>query len=898
VTVNAEDPAQPTLQHPRLEVRRVLGSGGMGVVHAAYDPLLEREVAVKVIRVTGAASGARARILREARAIARISHPNVVHVYSADAFDDQVAIVMELVQGQTLRQWLAEKTRTWQEIVAVFVEAGHGLAAAHDAGLVHRDFKPDNVMVRSDGRVCVLDFGLARALEAQSADGSTVPLTLDTARTLSAETTVTLEASTPVDHASPPGAQSRVTATGALVGTPLYMAPEQHLGAPTDARADQFAFCVALYRALFGQHPFDDTTYATLVKSVVAGAYRTPPMGTAVPGRVVAVIRRGLRTGIEQRFSTIQDVVAALKHRPRRSLARSFVVAALAAAMAIAGVALMLSPPPTPLPTVRGIGAATPRRLTASGDVKWARVSPDGQWLLLSKSDDLVLVDVSGRTPDRLVGRHRMGWCEPSWSYNSRAFAITDTRGLTHLYEVDASPPAAILPIRGCAVFTGVDEIAAYYLPRGEIRFLDMRSNTKRSCQLPGTAAWVFGLDAVPDREDLLITMFDDVAGRQQLWTMTKQCEGARLRATLPFPDDDTLAQTAPEVTARWGPHPDEILTIVPNYSPPGASLVAVPLSAGNSPVPVLTASGLGHFSLSSAGTAYFLQGDKSAHVWLKKRSGELSRLTKGAEGRLLGSLTPAGDGVLILENTGTGRALRVLPLDGGDVVTVGLYDSAELVPSYATMASNGVIAIVATQQGAPVVLLRNARGQVEPLPEAPLGASMASWVGDRLLLNLPGNRNFAVFENGRRRTTDLLADSSVGWAFAALGAPDGETVAFSANRQGAQAIWTVSVATRQETKVAADMWPVAWSGDGAFIYATRTDDFKTRPAAPRPPAVFRIPATGGAPELWAELPEIGIAHGLLVTARGDVIVSYASSFTDVYEVSLPQPASLGRPPD
>jgi serine/threonine protein kinase len=886
VTVNAEDPAQPTLQHPRLEVRRVLGSGGMGVVHAAYDPLLEREVAVKVIRVTGATSGARARILREARAIARISHPNVVHVYSADAFDDQVAIVMELVQGQTLRAWLAEKKRTWQEIVAVFVEAGRGLAAAHDAGLVHRDFKPDNVMVRSDGRVCVLDFGLARALETQTADGRIVPLTRENARVISAEATVTLEASAAVDHASPEAAPSRVTVTGALVGTPLYMAPEQHLGTTTDARADQFAFCVALYRALFGQHPFDDTTYAALVKCVVAGGYRDPPTGSDAPVRLVTPIRRGLSPAPEQRFSSIHDLVAALQRATRRTLVSWLAV--MAVAVVLVGAALVMGSRTEMSVPLGGLRRAPiPRRLTTSGDINWARVSPDGRWVLLHRAEQLVLVDASGRVPDKVIAQVRIYWCEPSWSFDSRVFAITGDESVT-LYTTDSSRPPSVVPVHGCATFVGHDEVASYYLPRGELRFLDVRSNLQRTCQVPGTDAWIYGLDAAPDRDRLLITTYDDVAGRQHLWTMTKQCGDVRLVATLPFPNWDHLSQTR-SLIARWSSISDEVLTTVRNHSPPSMSLVSVSLSAKRPPAAVLTTPGIPYFSLSRDGTAYFLQGDISRQIWIKKRSGELARLTRGAEGRYLGSLTSDGTGILLVESTVTGRSLRILPLNEGDATTLSVHDGPALVPTMATMSSDGTIAIIGTQYDVPVLLLRDKQGTVSAPAEAPaLGASTASWVGRRLLLNLPGNRNFAVFEDGRRRATDLLKDPSLGFARQAVGAPDGTMVAFSASRRGTgEGIWTVNVVSQQETQVASGLWPIGWSADSAYIYAAREYDLSK---------VFRVPASGGTPELWVELPEIGGAVQLFVTASGDVVVAYEADRMDAYSVALPPPPTSATP--
>ncbi|HET6583005.1 MAG TPA: serine/threonine-protein kinase, partial [Nannocystaceae bacterium] len=220
----------------RYVVLERIGSGGMGVVYAAYDPQLDRKVALKLLHAReerDGDSGGRARVLREAQAMARLSHPNVVAVHDVGVVDDTLFVAMEFVEGVTLGHFIAAGSRRWNEVLDVFEPAGRGLAAAHAAGLVHRDFKPDNVMIGNDGRVRVMDFGLARAaaeITTESSEGSGGSI-------------VELSG---VD---------RLTRTGALVGTPAYMAPELLAGGNADARSDQFAFCVALHRALYGTAP-------------------------------------------------------------------------------------------------------------------------------------------------------------------------------------------------------------------------------------------------------------------------------------------------------------------------------------------------------------------------------------------------------------------------------------------------------------------------------------------------------------------------------------------------------------------------------------------------------------------------------------------------------------------
>src|SRR5204863_9586186 len=187
----------------------------------AYDPELDRKVAIKLLRIRGQhaeESEGRARLMREAQAIAKLSHPNVVIVYDVGTFQDQVFMAMELVDGHTLSYWMHAAPRVWTEVIRVFAGAGRGLAAAHDKGMVHRDFKPDNVMLGADGQVRVMDFGLARGRGSEA--GTSMVALRPVTTTLSVE----------------------VTQAGKVIGTPSYMAPEQWLGLPPDARADQFAF--------------------------------------------------------------------------------------------------------------------------------------------------------------------------------------------------------------------------------------------------------------------------------------------------------------------------------------------------------------------------------------------------------------------------------------------------------------------------------------------------------------------------------------------------------------------------------------------------------------------------------------------------------------------------------
>ncbi len=286
-----EEPLAPA-KIGRFTVIRELGRGGTGVVYAAYDEQLDRKVAVKLLHAETSEADARARLLREAQAMARLSHPNIVSVHEVGTHHKQVYIAMEFVHGVTLGTWLKKQVRPWREVVEVFRQAGSGLAAAHEAGLVHRDFKPQNAMVGDDGRVRVLDFGLARA------DGDP-HVFADLERTRDSHSQLTaLDAS--------------LTVTGSLVGTPAYMAPEQFRGEKADPRSDQFALCVALYEALFRERPFRGDTLAELMREVMAGKTREPKNPGKVPRALRSAILRGLAVRPEGRHASIDALMTAI----------------------------------------------------------------------------------------------------------------------------------------------------------------------------------------------------------------------------------------------------------------------------------------------------------------------------------------------------------------------------------------------------------------------------------------------------------------------------------------------------------------------------------------------------------------------------------------------------------
>jgi tetratricopeptide (TPR) repeat protein len=313
---------EPGTRVGRYLILGLLGSGGMGVVYRAFDPELDRPIALKLVGLAGLGPGAEQagqRLQREARTLARLSHPNVVTVHDVGTFNEHVFVAMEFVAGATLRAWLGRRERSPREVIAVFLAAGAGIAAAHRLGIVHRDFKPDNVMVSEDGRVRVLDFGLARSVA-------------------SAVSHAGARRSADVDD-------PHWTLDGAIVGTPAYMAPEQDAGEKVDARSDQYSFCAALYEAIYRRLPHGGDTYVEMAAARRAGNIEAPAI-RGVSGQVRRALVTGLSVEPGDRHRDMDDLLAELgaPRWTRRRLATG-AVALLAIGGGFAGWAIQRASP-------------------------------------------------------------------------------------------------------------------------------------------------------------------------------------------------------------------------------------------------------------------------------------------------------------------------------------------------------------------------------------------------------------------------------------------------------------------------------------------------------------------------------------------------------------------------
>ena len=331
----------PDRQVGRFIPLKVLGQGGMGVVYAAYDPDLDRKVALKLLLVKDEGTdlqAGKARLMREAQAMARVSHPHVIPVFEVGTWGDQVFVAMELVEGGTLREWSQAKPRSWREVLEKYLAAGQGLAAAHAAGLVHRDFKPANVLVGRNGRVHVTDFGLAR--QVAQPEPPLLPSGEDTL---------------PPEGVGALALGESLTLSGVVLGTPRYMSPEQFRGDALDARSDQFSFCAALYMGLYGSRPFEPERMSRaarhssralsggagarpLHEQATASIIQEPPRDAKVPAWVRRAVMRGLSLEPSERFASMEALLTALSQEQRLARRRRWMGAAALGTLALTAV--------------------------------------------------------------------------------------------------------------------------------------------------------------------------------------------------------------------------------------------------------------------------------------------------------------------------------------------------------------------------------------------------------------------------------------------------------------------------------------------------------------------------------------------------------------------------------
>ncbi len=542
----------------RFIVLHPLGSGAMGIVVAAYDPELDRKLAIKVLRPNPfgeeRTETEQRRLLREAQAMAALAHPNVVTVYDVGTVGDQVFIAMEYLDSETVTRWL-KGGRTTAAVLRVFQAAGKGLAAAHRAGLVHRDFKPDNVLVARDGRVKVMDFGLARPLPVE--DGS-----------------LTGERSSqdPMDPTRSPTSgrllDASLTGEGMIAGTPSYMAPECLAGHPATPASDQFSFSVALYRALYGEHPFPRRSVLELIAQG-CGPIQDPPPGNKVPSWLRNVLLRGLSERPEDRFPDMEALLDALSRDPaaRKRRILSGAALTLAAAGILAGAVFLAQRPAIRCEragdAIGSVWNPEVRQQLANAFAATGVPSADGAWQRVAKTLDTYASDWKAMRIEACRATHVRG--EQSEELLDLRMACLDDRleELITLIEQLRSPnreliqhaPRAVLDLSSLA---GCADTAALTAPippphdpriRGRVRALRKSLAEARGKRLLGNV------------EDTIATVREIVAQARDLGYQPLLAEALTLQGRMEefsHQVDASRAHLLDGLTAALASHHDE----------------------------------------------------------------------------------------------------------------------------------------------------------------------------------------------------------------------------------------------------------------------------------------------------------------------------------------------------
>jgi Tol biopolymer transport system component/predicted Ser/Thr protein kinase len=804
-----------------------LGRGGMGVVYAARDRRLGRKVAIKMLRSEGDAKLQR-RLIREAKAMAKLAHPNVVTVHEIGEHEGVAFIVMEYVEGQTLRQWLAAEPRSVTEILAAFMLAGRGLAAIHEAGLIHRDFKPDNLMIRVTGQVLVMDLGIARdgsnalALATASPDG------LDDA---------------PVD----------LTRDGTLMGSPAYMAAEQFSGVEVTAKTDQFSFCVSLWEALYGERPFAGETMVALIDAVSAGRTRAAKRSD-VPVALRSVLERGLQVQPQARFESMTALLAALERasgsrtRTRVRLAWGAAVAvalasvfvgvrealdrAPSAANATAAEATSGEPTPRAEPDPTGLTGPTEghRQISSSGTASKPALSPDGNHVVFLDNGGFVHVDLrSGETKplapkvSDVLGTHLAN--DGSLMFNARLLGEV---GLQHMPSLDAAPVRIPAALEIFCRFTDRDLIASFELDDKHVKLTNASGSLLAELPVEGEYEWLRDIACDPRNNRVAVLHLLGATSTIKLIDLDGMSPRVLFESSVGLSSlvFDETGETLYYLAARDGQTNLEAIGIAVNDKLPVTRVVVANLDA--------TA-----FARADSGRVAYAR-TRTVHrdIW---RIGATASSLEHAERivetdaeELLFAVSPDQTQLAYVESRRNLGRLMIRSLTDGTVREVTRGDRLR----YMAWSPDGqTIAFLALYRGQTHVWTVPAAGGMPKVFKRALASDEPplAWApGERILYEPPSNRNFTLLDPITEDERPLLGEE-VGWPFFPAVSPDGDSVAVLWSRDPV-GLWTIDIEHGTPRLLATgEYYPITWSADGRFIYAETPDNSKVK--------LYRVPA-------------------------------------------------------
>jgi len=786
--VNVPAGLLPGVRVGRYEIVALLGAGAMGVVFEARDTELDRTVALKLVqsRVRDRQL-AQVRLRQEAQAMARLSHPGVASVFDIGVFDDQLFIAMELVRGHTLRDLVGTADRSWRDTLALAIAAGRGLAAAHEAGVVHRDFKPDNVLVRADGAVRVSDFGLACAVHDATHDGAAAA------------------AGSPL-----------VTTTG-VAGTPAYMAPESFHGT-ADALTDQYALAVTMYELIEGKRPWAGRGSRADVRARLAADGIRAWERREVPRSVRAAIERGFSADRAARWSSVGELCAELERAGRRSHRWRAIAGITAGVLAVAGIALAVRPTLRATATAPTFATAVQQQLTFSGEATSPVLSHDGHRLAYVVGHDATTVAVHdlarGRVTRAFDDGIRVNYI--AWSPDDTQLLVGEPYLATLVRANGTEQSKLAAAYRMGWSFDG-SQLLATDSPQnpGAMKRIDTRTGGIQShpVTLPG-ALWMIVSDWSGSERPLVIA---EMQGHgYALWTLGT--DGSDPRKIY---QDDRSTEVRDAMYAAHGR-----AIYYQRLRDQTAEVVRLALDAAGNVTDERVV-----FSPPTLSDGFAISQDEQALVYTRsERSNAVAvtvagrRTVLSADTRQKRAAMASHDGrrIAFIAGAGTRGQIVIAPADGGaagQILPVAEGRPLELVwaprddrLAYTVDTTTGV-------QLWTVTLADGVSHRITTSTIASDGTHQLEWTArDEILFQTAGNRNFGIVAPGKPERLLVAADAP-GWMFSAQASPDGGRIAVNWNRKDRGGVWIVSLDGGAAHPIYSG-WaePVGWSADGASV--------------------------------------------------------------------------------
>jgi eukaryotic-like serine/threonine-protein kinase len=810
-------PLLPGAKLDGYEVLGLLGSGGMGEVYRARDPVLKREVAIKVLPSFVSQDPDRLRRFeQEAQAAAALNHPNILSVHRFGIFEGAPYLVSELLVGDTLRQQLDRGPLPVRKAIDYGVQIAHGLAAAHDKGIVHRDLKPENLFVTKDGRIKILDFGLAKLMQREPDPDGIAPT------------------------------QARGTDPGIVLGTIGYMSPEQVRGKTVDHRADIFAFGAILYEMLTGKRAFQGSTSADTMSAILN---EEPPaisqIVQSIPLGLQRVVHRCLEKNPEQRFQSASDLAFALealsesgissgvaipppgRRWPRRAFAWS---ACLVAILVLATVFFAHRASRAGHPSPR----LTHRQITFVGDAYTPAISPDGRSVAYvthtGTEQKLMVQDLSGGPSLELM--HGQVLDGPTWSSDGSRLMLfmttnQDDRAIFVVSRLGGAPRRVGDGGYSCWLPSGTEIVTSWQNPGAGIRLVNLLTGENK--QIPAPAyQWLHGLACSANTGTLLV--LTETADKYQIWSM--KLDGTEQRKLIEGESGITIR------SARWSPAGDAVYYLREEGGT--TELLRLPVS-GESTGPSVLVSGLetgDYFTLSADGQQLaYTRSHSYSNLWLVEVPAPGSTaearekpLTSGTLSYNLPAISPDGRSVAFtIGSAAKGNVYKMAVDDGQPIQLTSFEDAGTWSPAWSP--DGGQIAFISNQGGTPKVWVVNAEGgtsrRLDKTDDTYSNHFLAWSPSPDILYAKKDMHNLRRLNVETQEENPLLPEDAKGWLTEKpVFSPDCKKIAAYWNRRPAAGAWLINLENLSTSLLYPSVSPFGWSSDGKSIYAFANSGF------------------------------------------------------------------------